>query len=519
MCRDCSIHRQKGKLVSIAKPFCRVISHTSTNKKIAASGRKLKIDCRIALAAVTLFLAAQGASGQTPVPPNAKSTCTVTPANFNTWFEANKVTPNGLVNPANSVTFSTTVPNPPAPNTVNCNFYQWSEQMFLWLNSPAPASYGGTGGRVFDSPIFYTVSNNTLIPNTPGLIKTLAVRTGKPVDTSVGQADGSGNGGAALMTQNGKLVYYAMQVNDVYAYFRTQNQPPAQTLQFPTTQAALDSIVAYAKSIGKTIPDPNALTIEVKSAWIEASGLDKKKYVTMTGIIPTYDKSKPTWTQNGTKTALLALVGMHVVGSVQGHPEMIWATFEHQDNTPNAQYTYIDKSGKTKTVARTVPPKMAFASNTYHGLFNVEHMRAAGPSGLNLKPTAGHTVSPSDTLRLFPWGANTTSPNPIAGSAAASNTEIISINNNVRGMLAPSDIRKNYLFIGATWTDGGAPPTAMGAVPSNQVGTSSLANTTMETYVTLKNQLNNCFACHRTNTVGVSHIFNSLQPLPTAAQK
>jgi membrane associated rhomboid family serine protease len=26
---------------------------------------------------------------------------------------------------------------------------------------------------------------------------------------------------------------------------------------------------------------------------------------------------------------------MHVVGSVKGHPEMIWSTFEHVSNTPN----------------------------------------------------------------------------------------------------------------------------------------------------------------------------------------
>lgn len=498
-----------------------------------STGMKAAINPRTLLAVVALASVAQYANAQTPIPADAKSTCTVTPSNFNSWFRANRVTPNGFVNPANSVAFSSTVVNPPAPNTINCNFYQWSQQMFLWLNSPAPASYGGRGERVFDSPVFYTVeadgNNFKFVPNTPGMMKTLKVRTGKPVTTSVGQADGSGNGGAALMSQDGKLVYYAMQVNDVYAYFRTQNQPPAQTLQFPTTQAALDSIVSYASSQGKTIPDANALAIEVKSAWIEAKGLDHKKYVTMSAIIPTYDRSKPTWTQNGSKKALLALVGMHVVGSVQGHPEMIWATYEHKDNTPNAQYAYINKQGKTIYVPSVwgkdvhdgkMPRKMTFASSNFKGTYNIEHMRSAGTSGLDLKPVAGNAVSPSDTLRLFPWGATTDSPNAIVPTAAASNTEVISINNNIHRMLDRRDIRKNYAFIGATWTNGGVAPSAMGALPSNQVGTSSLANTTMETYVTVQNQLNNCFACHQTNTVNVSHIFNSLQPLPVmGAQK
>ncbi len=37
--------------------------------------------------------------------------------------------------------------------------FQISEQMFLWLISPAPAKYGGGGGgRIFNSPAFYDVS-------------------------------------------------------------------------------------------------------------------------------------------------------------------------------------------------------------------------------------------------------------------------------------------------------------------------------------------------------------------------
>ena len=31
----------------------------------------------------------------------------------------------------------------------------------------------------------------------------------------------------------------------------------------------------------------------------------------------------------------MALVGLHVVGVVQGHPEFVWATFEHDKNAPD----------------------------------------------------------------------------------------------------------------------------------------------------------------------------------------
>jgi hypothetical protein len=87
----------------------------------------------------------------------------------------------------------------------------------------------------------------------------------------------------------------------------------------------------------------------------------------------------------------------------------------------------------------------------------------------------------------------------------SSNTEVISTNAHVRGMLANGDIRGNYVMTGATWT---IPGTFI------QVGTNKLSNTTMETY----HQGLNCFDCHQGNTTnfdpnGLSHIFGGLQPL------
>jgi hypothetical protein len=91
------------------------------------------------------------------------------------------------------------------------------------------------------------------------------------------------------------------------------------------------------------------------------------------------------------------------------------------------------------------------------------------------------TISPSDTLRLKPFGAaSNVSPNPIDGSSAASNSEIISINNNISAMMPSGDIRNNYVMSGATWSIPGVPPGASGT--GIQVGTSQLTNSTMETY-------------------------------------
>src|SRR6266446_5604888 len=111
------------------------------------------------------------------LPGDAQPTCTVSSATFASWFESGSPSLNGVVKPADSVAFT----NPPQ----NCAFYLWSEQMFLWLTSPAPKTYGGGGGRIFDSPAFFDVSppdqngGRTFIPHEPGKIRILNVRAAK----------------------------------------------------------------------------------------------------------------------------------------------------------------------------------------------------------------------------------------------------------------------------------------------------------------------------------------------------
>jgi hypothetical protein len=342
--------------------------------------------------------------------------------------------------------------------------------------------------------------------------------SGTIVDVEQGQADGS-----VLGAQNGSLVYYSTMVNDVFAYFATREKTLNFNDPFPTTQAELDQITAFGAVHGKTFSHPNTLAMEVKSSWVEAAGLlNPGSYITMTAKIPTYDTTNPNiWTPNGQKTVQLALVGMHVVGSTAGHKEMIWATFEHFNNSPIAAYTYNSTSGP-KTVPQSTSGPWLFSANNPTA-FNNAHMNT---SGANIASLGTNTISPSDTIRWKAWGAaSDLSPNPIDADTTASNTEILSINNNVHGMMASGDVRSNYIMTGATWTIPGQPPLPDSdhptpADPGTQVGTSQLANTTMETYVqgqdpTATNGGSNCFSCHHTtNTSPLSHVYSALLPLP-----
>jgi hypothetical protein len=308
-------------------------------------------------------------------------------------------------------------------------------------------------------------------------------------------------------------------VNDVYAYYLTGlkngdiTQVPAN---FPTTPFDLGQITAFARAHGALrLRDSIALAVELKASWVEASTLsDPQNYIRINGIIPTYDKTDPhNWIRTGTTTASMALVGIHVVGSIANHPEMIWATFEHFENSPPAAYSYVNSSDAFVNVAQNTTGNYLFCASGATDNFNQMHMSLAPPNIVSNGSTI--TISPSNTIRWKAWGnasdhyPNQEDPSP---NVAYANTKIISINNSVHSLLAGGDIRANYNFMGATWTFDGSPGNS-----ANGAGTSRLCNTTMETYQQGSNTLfmtgGTCFSCHSNVGTASSHIFSSTQPL------
>jgi hypothetical protein len=595
----------------------------------------------LAAAALGLTAVAEAQS----LPPNPQPTCTVPTATFNSWFDAGHPALNGSVKPANSITFST---------TPNCAFYAWSQQMFMWLTSPAPSLYGGKG-RIFNSPVFYDISNfdssnhrhfiphvqrpipfplglakvgtdglpvvvdrrgqphevidaprgaggnsTILVAGKPVEIKSIVAGTGgkavltnvagKPINAPVTlnaaiiphalimpqsrvmlQSGGArlksdsakvnfvlarlatanvaerfmvsgkpvlvdlktsavididpaqAGDGSVLLAQNGSLIFYQTVVNDVFAFYLTgqfHNALPVSN-QFPTTQAMAAAVTQYAATHGKVIVDPEALAIESKMAWIEVTPSlpNPASYVTTQAVIPVYNTSSGAlWTPVSSKTATLALVGIHVVGSTVGHPEMLWSTFEHFGNTPMATYQYNATTTGLTTVTQNTAGSWLFSASGSTGPFNIAH---GAVSGNNIAATTGFTISPSDTLRQAPFGTpfNQTPPNPVDATPAAANTELISIDSNILAMMgsagASADVRNNYFQTGTTWTKGGAPPS--GFFPAgNEVGTNYLTNSTLETYQQSPNNMTggtNCFSCHTTNTTSVSHMYPVMLPL------
>jgi hypothetical protein len=248
------------------------------------------------------------------------------------------------------------------------------------------------------------------------------------------------------------------------------------------------------------------------------------------------------WTlTNRDTTVTLALVGIHIVGSATGHPEMIWSTFEHKYNAPNAMYQYVNKDSKVVNVGPEDEGNWLFNTNPMDTSMAKVNKGYAHFSHDSIIAEKGHTISPSNTIRVLPWGsAYNLKPNQQDANSAYANSQVISINNSIMKQLVGNDVRKNYLFIGSTWTFGGAVPNGEAYTANDTlalgvaIGTSNLANSTMETNfqeaspMVSKSNNHTCFTCH-SGTLdpkvdhGLSHVFNPLmegiRPKPILRKK
>lgn len=267
------------------------------------------------------------------------------------------------------------------------------------------------------------------------------------------------------------------------------------------------------------------MAMELKTSWVEADSLnDKSQYILQNASVPVFTPKKQSdgttyWQQTGVQTKELALVGMHVVGSVKGHPEMIWATIEHKNNAPDNAYPYLDKNGNSKTHSAAYGGSgssnwlfsdgSATNQNSQTAQVCTTHTNDICPVG------SAKSITSTNVTRTNPWGVKST-----ATDSAKIASQLLSTNTNIFGALlsfnqsassAINDPRVNYYIAGANWGKNGKIPT--GFISTGQ-GSPYLANSTMETF----EQHQGCFGCHsatlssdqQVNKFSTSHIYKHI---------
>jgi hypothetical protein len=365
----------------------------------------------------------------------------------------------------------------PTPG-VSCEFYQWAWQTFLYITQ-AEKDGGDPRFTTFDTPhdLFSTPlapAPATASPSRKAMLRLtplVAKQTKTVAADSIFQAITNG----VLVDPNGQAVYYGIHVNETFS-------------QFVKTNGLSD--LSKIKEFDASTPFPTG-TLELKSSWrIVNPGEDTSQFFIRQALVPvlaagpngklTIDASQ----QPLEKT--VALVGLHVVGVTEQHPEFIWATFEHVQNAPDLPAGLSTNSPEDVTNNRswTFCPQGTEAKDC-----NLNNRQT-----VHLVDAAAQTLAPKvPVFRQFPFGGD-----PDAAS-------IQSLNQSVHDQL-PQDLAvwKNYNLMGAIWLKHINPVLDIlnqhqRLKTSDEAGSLNLANSTMETF----GQGQNCFRCHDTQALAI----------------
>jgi hypothetical protein len=383
----------------------------------------------------------------------------------------------------------------------NCDFHAWSWQKFLFLTSY-------TNGKPFFLDSLMQVSAiGTQLSQNQGIQLTDVGQASSATDILKTNPDFG-------KTQKSDTVYYSIHMNDLM-YNTIQKFAPIAKMN-----------PALVKN--QTFP---VGSLELKISWVNVRSLaDSSTYFITDGLI------------NG-KKARIALLGMHVVGVIENHPEFVWATFEHEKLAP-------DYNWSAATPSKDAP----VSSTNNYLLFN----KNANATVKNI--TTGNGIY-TNVFSVYKFGVPV--EKAIKGTAdvqlymetsqpgAENFNNIRTINQSVKTQL--SGIWDNYFYNGSVWINTAGFPTnasqaslldSLGGNLSSSKkgditrGSVSAYNITMETYVQVgfapasihKNSVGNlvnCLTCHNASgnknnlsPLYISHIFTGyLKTLQGATPK
>ncbi|MBI3239182.1 MAG: hypothetical protein HYZ43_10130 [Flavobacteriia bacterium] len=335
--------------------------------------------------------------------------------------------------------------------TTDCDFHRWSWQKFLSLTR------SDNGRAPFEDLV--QVDNDL---NKMGSQLNL-------IDSS--QAGSTGT----LYDKNNRAVHYSIYLNEkMYAF---------QKKMLPVFKKNLDSLAATGLD---TMNYPVGC-IEIKASWVLISGIPK-------GKINDYYISNAKL--NG-KTVQVALIGMHIVGRVDKHPELVWATFEHEDLAPD-----YDWNNKDTNQVLSKKDFVFYDANT----------------SANNCPMNNGKTSPVGFTNIFNY-YSLGMPESYNNSAVPSsrdlsnNANIVALNKSVKKQLSndtgPWDM---YFYKGSIWLndpdDSNFQPgdDNIGSLTNTSLrGSRAIGNITMETFVqnqsskSINSGSMNCFDCHGTS--------------------
>lgn len=380
----------------------------------------------------------------------------------------------------------------PAPHPApDCPFYQAAWQQFLFDTQGDARGVPAFLGYPALDQVFASPANAPPRSGDDGVVLTINASPNQVLSDGV------------LIDRDGYPVFYAIHLNPALADFIRKNglDTPAGILDPAKNSLTLPSGVAEYKSAWRVLTNP----------------ADFPDYLTVQARVPRFRTMDGHVTADSSSTyvATLGLIGLHVVFAIDGHPEMVWSSFEHVDRegaadltpqalvnpepgkpplliSPNADYILFRRG--SPTVTHQAPPSLA------------AYAASLDPSGTHFR--AGGEALTTPIYRAYP-GSNLT--------RSSEDDEVLLLNAGVRAQLltvgrSAPDWRINYRLVGATWLDRPADSFVAGASFSNGAdqttrtgpvaGQDALSSVAMESFTQVDRP--GCFSCHNTESIEVS---------------
>ena len=336
-------------------------------------------------------------------------------------------------------------------------------------------------------------------------------------------------GRQVAIDQNGNTLYYGIHVNQAFADFVRANG-----------MQTADGIRNAVATQGSSLFFP-AGVVEFKSAWqVVEAGMSEDGFIVADVTVPTLHQDptthKITEDADTPRTIRARLLALHVVYTLPGHPELIWASFEHSDGTPDTKAadghrdvapihpgdvnpSTMDPAERMDSTVVSMQDFILYKAGTTAQLAN----RAITPYPMLDEATQKFPGQQTSIYRVFPGSkSDNTDPDP-AVSSLNHNVEVLFS----QASLPASDRRGNYRLLGAQWLDkpqyftlnapfqndstsplASSPNFAQDlaqngsdSVFSITGGEDRMSSTAMESFTQSFDTFPNCLSCHNTQAI------------------
>jgi len=385
--------------------------------------------------------------------------------------------------------------------TPDCNFHQWSWEAFVWATALIKDPSGSTVPRFMTLATPADLLNTSENAGEPKLRPlTLAARS-ETFQGLAGFSEGAGAiveaDGNMLVAQNGYPVYASVHMNKSYFDTARKNLIATGGYQSQPASSSFEVGAAVFKATWLRLDPGQQPPAGTFTTQAQVPVLETKVTPGLVTIQPVAGKFV---------TVTVALVGLHVVGYTDNHPEFLWGTFEHKMNSPATP----DNTFTASPTRKDPKSYTLYKGNTPFSQVNI----AVDPPSLTLD-AASQKLTPVTNVVLENQTGGENQIDDKKQPIGVGN--IFAIDAQAQSAVAAfkppaQSVFANYALIGTVWML----PNSYN-LKSNQtsaVGSVDLANGTAETFVQNANNtpisgVLNCFLCHNPTSY-------SFQPPPPA---